>query len=79
MEKYITVDQAAKMAGLRRETILRKIYSKDLRASKPAGIRSWRITVSDFESFMSKGENKAKEQSLENGINFNDCEDSLNA
>ena len=78
MDEYMTVDQVAKRAGLRRETILRKIYSKDLRASKPAGVRSWRISSSDFESFMNKGQNKKKEQNLENGINF-DCEDSLNA
>lgn len=75
---YMTVKQVAEKAGLRRETILRKIYSKDLRASKPAGVKSWRITEDDFKIFMNKGENRAKEPNLNDGIIFGEAEESLN-
>ena len=56
MEEYLTVEEIAKNLKVRKETVLRWIKNKELKATKI--VRSWRISETDFEEFMSDRSNK---------------------
>lgn len=72
MDTFYSVDEVAEMLKLRRETVLKKIYAKELRASKITNSRIWRIAESDLREFLRMGENKPKVVNVDEGFNFDD-------
>lgn len=72
METFYSVDEVADMLKVRRETILYKIYDKDLRASKLPKSRIWRIAESDLKEYLRAGENTPKVINVNDGFNFDD-------
>jgi excisionase family DNA binding protein len=51
-DQIMTVFEASQYLQVRQETILRKIYAKELRASKVG--RIWRIRLSDINSYLER-------------------------
>lgn len=64
-DKIYTVQNTAEVLGIRRETVLKLIYNKKLRASKVG--RIWRIHGDDIFKFLRENENAEKTVRIEDG------------
>lgn len=64
-KKIYTVEETSNVLQIRRETVLKLIYNKSLRASKVG--RIWRIHGDDILKFLRENENTEKITRLEDG------------